>query len=95
VLRTRERAQTPSPFTVFTFGLAVESIKELGGVSKKAKRKDEIRLNKMLAQESAPSPITQNKGKIKTSVGSPIKKPLSLQIRTRKRNKFLNQAKSC
>jgi hypothetical protein len=31
VLRAKERAQTPSPFVVFTFGLIVESIKELGG----------------------------------------------------------------
>jgi hypothetical protein len=30
-----ERTQTPYPFTIFTFGLAVESIKELGGVSEK------------------------------------------------------------
>jgi len=33
VLRDRERAPTPFPFNVFTFGLAVESIKELGGAS--------------------------------------------------------------
>jgi hypothetical protein len=33
VLRTREHALTPFPFNVFTFGLVVESIKELGGVS--------------------------------------------------------------
>jgi hypothetical protein len=29
----RERAPTPSPSVVFTFGLTVESIKELGGAS--------------------------------------------------------------
>jgi hypothetical protein len=33
VLRTRERTPTPYPFVVFTFGLAVESIKEFGGAS--------------------------------------------------------------
>jgi hypothetical protein len=33
VLRARERAPTPSLFTVFTFGLEVESIKEFEGVS--------------------------------------------------------------
>jgi hypothetical protein len=32
--RAKERAPTPSPFIVFTFGLAIESIKELGGVSR-------------------------------------------------------------
>ncbi len=41
---------------------------------KKAKGKDEARLNKVLAQESAPFLITQNKGKTRTSVGSLIKK---------------------
>jgi hypothetical protein len=33
VLRANERAPTPSPSVVFTFGLLIESIKELGGVS--------------------------------------------------------------
>jgi hypothetical protein len=33
VQRARERALTPFPFVVFTFGFVVESIKELGGVS--------------------------------------------------------------
>jgi hypothetical protein len=33
VLRAKERAPTPSPSIVFTFGLAVKSIKELGGAS--------------------------------------------------------------
>jgi hypothetical protein len=33
VLQTKEHALTPSPFVVFTFGLVVESIKELGGAS--------------------------------------------------------------
>jgi hypothetical protein len=33
VLQARERAPTPSPFVVFIFGLAVESIKELRGAS--------------------------------------------------------------
>jgi len=33
VPRVREHAPTPSPFVVFFFGLAVESIKELGGAS--------------------------------------------------------------
>ncbi len=35
MLRTKKRAPTPfpSPFVIFTFGLVVESIKELGGVS--------------------------------------------------------------
>ncbi len=33
VLRTRECAPTPSPFVVFTFGLIIESIKELRGAS--------------------------------------------------------------
>jgi hypothetical protein len=30
VLQAKERAPTP-PFVIFTFGLAIESIKELGG----------------------------------------------------------------
>jgi len=34
VLRAREHAPIPSPFVVFTFGLIVESIKELGGASR-------------------------------------------------------------
>ncbi len=33
VLRAKERVPTPSPSIIFTFGLAVESIKELRGVS--------------------------------------------------------------
>jgi hypothetical protein len=33
VLRAREHAPTPSIFIVFTFGLVIESIKELGGAS--------------------------------------------------------------
>jgi hypothetical protein len=33
VLRARERTPTPFPFVVFTFGLIIESIKELGGAS--------------------------------------------------------------
>jgi hypothetical protein len=33
VLRTTERAPTPSPSNVFTFGLAIKSVKELGGAS--------------------------------------------------------------
>jgi hypothetical protein len=33
MLRTKERPPTPSPFVVFTFGLAVEPINELGGAS--------------------------------------------------------------
>jgi hypothetical protein len=33
VLQARERAPTLSPSTIFIFGLAVESIKEVGGAS--------------------------------------------------------------
>jgi hypothetical protein len=33
VLQTKEHALTPFPFVVFTFRLAIESIKELGGAS--------------------------------------------------------------
>jgi hypothetical protein len=33
MLRTRERTLTPSPSVIFTFRLAVESIKKLGGAS--------------------------------------------------------------
>jgi hypothetical protein len=33
MLRAREKAPTLSPSDVFTFGLTVESIKELGGAS--------------------------------------------------------------
>jgi hypothetical protein len=33
MLQARERTPTPSPSNVFTFGLAIESIKELGGAS--------------------------------------------------------------
>jgi hypothetical protein len=33
MLRTRERTPTLFPSVVFTFGLIVESIKELGGAS--------------------------------------------------------------
>jgi hypothetical protein len=32
-----ERASTPFPFVVFTFGLATESIKELGCLNQNAK----------------------------------------------------------
>jgi hypothetical protein len=33
VLRTKERTPTSYPSVVFTFGLAIESIKEFGGAS--------------------------------------------------------------
>jgi hypothetical protein len=33
VLRIKERTPIPYPFVVFTFRLAIESIKEAGGVS--------------------------------------------------------------
>jgi hypothetical protein len=33
VLQARECILIPSPFVIFTFGLAIESIKEFGGVS--------------------------------------------------------------
>jgi hypothetical protein len=33
MLQAKERAPTPFPSVVFTFGLIVESIKELGGAS--------------------------------------------------------------
>ncbi len=33
MLQARERNPTPSPSTIFTFGLTVESIKEFGGAS--------------------------------------------------------------
>ncbi len=33
VLRTKEHAPVPSPSIIFTFGLSVESINELGGAS--------------------------------------------------------------
>jgi hypothetical protein len=33
MLRAREHASTPSPSNVFIFGLTIEFIKELGGVS--------------------------------------------------------------
>ncbi len=32
VLRAKERVLTPYPFTVFTFGLIIESIQEFGGI---------------------------------------------------------------
>jgi hypothetical protein len=35
MLGARERAPTPSPSVVVTFGLAIESIKEVGGASSK------------------------------------------------------------
>jgi hypothetical protein len=35
VLQARERALTPYPSVVFTFGFVVESIKEFGGASSK------------------------------------------------------------
>jgi hypothetical protein len=35
VLQAKEGTQTPYPFIVFTFGFAIESIKELGGASDK------------------------------------------------------------
>jgi hypothetical protein len=33
MLQAKERTPTPSPFVVVIFGLAIESIKELGGAS--------------------------------------------------------------
>jgi hypothetical protein len=33
VLQAKEHALTPSPSTIFTFGLAIQSIKELGGIN--------------------------------------------------------------
>jgi len=39
VLQARERAPIPSPSIVFTFGLAIESIKELEGESKTKENK--------------------------------------------------------
>jgi hypothetical protein len=38
VLRAKECTPTPSPSTIFTFGLEVESIKKLGGVLDKLKK---------------------------------------------------------
>jgi len=45
VLRIRERTPIPSPFVVFTFGLAIESIKELGGASKSDEKIRVLNLN--------------------------------------------------
>jgi hypothetical protein len=39
VLRAKECTPTPSPSTIFTFGLEVESIKKFGGVLDKLKKK--------------------------------------------------------
>jgi hypothetical protein len=39
MLQAKECPPTPSPFIVFTFGLAIESIKEFGGASRKMKKK--------------------------------------------------------
>jgi hypothetical protein len=33
MLQAKEHAPPPSPFTIFTFGLAIESMKEFGGPS--------------------------------------------------------------
>jgi hypothetical protein len=33
MLQAKERALIPSPFVIFPFGLAIESINELGGAS--------------------------------------------------------------
>ncbi len=41
MLWSKECAPSPSPFVVFTFGLAVESIKELGGTSPVRRKKHE------------------------------------------------------
>jgi hypothetical protein len=35
VRRTKEGAPIPCPFTIFTFGLTIESIQEFGGASPK------------------------------------------------------------
>jgi hypothetical protein len=45
VLQTRECALTPSPFVVFTFGLVVESIEELGGASMVVLQKGKLQTN--------------------------------------------------
>jgi hypothetical protein len=37
VLRAKKRTPTPSPSVVFTFGLTIQSIKELGGALTKKK----------------------------------------------------------
>jgi len=52
VLRARERASTPFPSIVFTFGLAIKSIKELEGVlmfvtEKKMKNVDSKKMSKL------------------------------------------------
>jgi len=44
VLRAKEHTPTPSPSVVFTFGLAIESIKELGGASVHLKEVDDLNL---------------------------------------------------
>ncbi len=52
MLRAMERTPTPSLFTVFIFGLAIESIKELGGASltkEKEKKKKVVIYQKIVA----------------------------------------------
>jgi hypothetical protein len=44
VLRTRERTRTPYPFVVFTFRFTIESIRELGGASRRILLKKNIGL---------------------------------------------------
>jgi hypothetical protein len=43
---------------------------------KNTKRKDEVGLSKVMAQERTPSLIACNKGKIEAHVGSPLKTPM-------------------
>jgi hypothetical protein len=44
VLWAREHAPTPSPSNVFSFGLTVESFKELGGASFNVKQTQKIKI---------------------------------------------------
>ncbi len=56
------------------------------------KEKDGVRPNKALTQEKILSPIAQNKGRIETSVGSPVKKALKALMKSKGKEKVLHSS---
>jgi hypothetical protein len=53
VLRTKECTTIPYPFVVFSFGLAVESIKEFGGVSQIINQNDKVQFDYLVTHDMA------------------------------------------
>jgi len=93
VLRTKEHAPTPSLFVVFTFGLEVESIKELEGVSHAHLG---LKDGNFLEKWSPPNINMLKKSSIHNGGRLPfLHRPISQQLKQRLCNKiYLKQRKA-